>query len=99
MSLAHIAILDDEPDITALLGTYLASHGYRVTELHTGTALLEYLQRRSRQHGQTIIMVTHDPKAAAYADRVLMLLDGRIVNDVDDPTADEVFALLNAVAL
>ena len=65
----------------------------------TGTALLEYLQRRSRQHGQTIIMVTHDPKAAAYADRVLMLLDGRIVNDVDDPTADEVFALLNAVAL
>ena len=45
MPLAHIAILDDEPDITALLGTYLGSHGYRVTELHCGAALLELLQR------------------------------------------------------
>ncbi len=39
-ALAHIAIVDDEPDITALLGTYLRSHGYRVTELHRGAALL-----------------------------------------------------------
>ena len=45
MPLAHIAILDDEPDITALLGTYLSSHGYRVTELHHGAALLDLLQR------------------------------------------------------
>jgi two-component system, OmpR family, response regulator len=43
--LAHIAILDDEADITALLATYLGSHGYRVTELHCGTALLDLLQR------------------------------------------------------
>jgi two-component system, OmpR family, response regulator len=43
--LAHIAILDDEPDITALLGTYLGSHGYRVTELHQGASLLELMQR------------------------------------------------------
>jgi DNA-binding response OmpR family regulator len=43
--LAHIAILDDEPDITALLGTYLSSHGYRVTELHRGAALFDLLQR------------------------------------------------------
>jgi len=43
--LAHIAILDDEPDITALLGTYLGSHGYRITELHDGAALLALLQR------------------------------------------------------
>ena len=45
MPLAHIAILDDEPDITALLGTYLRSHGYRVSELHRGAALFELLPR------------------------------------------------------
>ncbi len=45
MTLAHIAILDDEPDITELLGTYLCSHGYRVSELHHGAALLDLLQR------------------------------------------------------
>ena len=44
MPLAHIAILDDEPDITALLGTYLSSHGYRVSELHRGAALMTLLK-------------------------------------------------------
>lgn len=53
-----------------------------------GTALLAYLQSCSRDRGQTIIMVTHDPKAAAYADRALVLSDGRIVDDVEHPTAD-----------
>jgi two-component system, OmpR family, response regulator len=43
--LAHIAILDDEPDITAMLGLYLSSHGYRVSELHQGHALMELMQR------------------------------------------------------
>ncbi len=43
-TLAHIAVLDDEPDITALLGTYLRSHGYRVSELHKGAALLALMQ-------------------------------------------------------
>jgi two-component system OmpR family response regulator len=45
MALAHIAILDDEPDITALLGTYLRSHGYRVTELHNGAALMTLMRQ------------------------------------------------------
>lgn len=53
-----------------------------------GTALLAYLQSCSRDRGQTIIMVTHDPKAAAYADRALVLSDGRIVDDVAAPTAE-----------
>jgi two-component system, OmpR family, response regulator len=43
-TLAHIAVLDDEPDITTLLGTYLRSHGYRVSELHQGAALLPLMQ-------------------------------------------------------
>ncbi len=42
-SLGHLAVLDDEPDITALLAHYLRSHGYRVTELHKGAALLALL--------------------------------------------------------
>lgn len=64
----------------------------------SGTALLEYLRFCAREQGRTIIMVTHDPLAAAYADRALMLLDGRIVDDIADPTAESVFSLLNAVA-
>lgn len=58
----------------------------------TGVALLEYLRRCSSEQGQTIIMVTHDPKAAAYADRALVLLDGRIVDDVARPSADRMLA-------
>jgi two-component system, OmpR family, response regulator len=43
--LAHIAVLDDEPDITQLLATYLRSHGYRVSELHQGAALMQLLDQ------------------------------------------------------
>ena len=40
--------------------------------------------------GQTIVMVTHDPNAASYADRVLFLGDGRIVDEIFDPTSERV---------
>jgi putative ABC transport system ATP-binding protein len=40
--------------------------------------------------GQTVVIVTHDPRAAAYADRVLFLADGRIVDELRSPTADSV---------
>jgi two-component system, OmpR family, response regulator len=43
-TLAHIAVLDDEPDITGLLATYLRSHGYRVSEWHQGAALMAQMQ-------------------------------------------------------
>ncbi len=39
---------------------------------------------------QTVVMVTHDPVAAAYADRVIFLADGRIVEELYEPTADAV---------
>ena len=58
----------------------------------TGTALLQYLRRASSEQGQSIIMVTHDPKAAAYADRALVLLDGRVVDDLANPTAEQMLA-------
>lgn len=56
----------------------------------SGANLLSYLRHCVDDLGQTIIMVTHDAKAASYADRVLMLLDGRIVDDITSPTAEAV---------
>ena len=64
----------------------------------TGVALLEYLQYCAKERGQTIIMVTHDPRAAAYASRALMLLDGRIVADLPNPTAESVMAYMATAA-
>jgi len=40
--------------------------------------------------GQTVVMVTHDPVAAAYADRVLFLADGRLVGELSGPTAERI---------
>jgi putative ABC transport system ATP-binding protein len=56
-----------------------------------GAQLLGFLQGTVRDGGQTVVMVTHDPVAAAYADRVLFLADGRIVDEMTEPTADRVF--------
>jgi len=52
--------------------------------------LLEFLQQAVKEHGQTIVMVTHDPTAAAFSDHVVFLGDGRIVDQMDSPTADSV---------
>ncbi|SDN87385.1 putative ABC transport system ATP-binding protein [Actinacidiphila guanduensis] len=55
-----------------------------------GAEVLGFLRRSVDELGQTIVMVTHDPVAASYADRVLYLADGRIVDDMADPTAETV---------
>jgi putative ABC transport system ATP-binding protein len=55
-----------------------------------GAEVLGFLRRSVDELGQTIVMVTHDPVAASYADRVLYLADGRIVDDMADPTAEAV---------
>ena len=52
--------------------------------------LLEFLQAAVRDHGQTIVMVTHDPVAASYADRIVFLADGRVVDTMVDPTPERV---------
>jgi putative ABC transport system ATP-binding protein len=52
--------------------------------------LLEFLRRSVSEHGQSIVMVTHDPRAAAYADRVVFLADGRVVGELLSPTAESV---------
>jgi putative ABC transport system ATP-binding protein len=54
----------------------------------SGTDVLELLRRCVDLLGQTIVMVTHDPRAAAFADQVLFLADGKIVGELQRPTAD-----------
>jgi putative ABC transport system ATP-binding protein len=56
----------------------------------SGAEMLGFMRRSVDEFGQTIVMVTHDPVAAAYADRVLFLADGRIVDEMADPTAERV---------
>jgi putative ABC transport system ATP-binding protein len=55
-----------------------------------GAEILGFLRHSVDELGQTIVMVTHDPVAASYADRVLYLADGRIVDEMHAPTADAV---------
>jgi len=57
-----------------------------------GGALLAFLRDATRRLGQTTVMVTHDPVAAAYADRVVFLADGRVVDELPHPTAETVLA-------
>jgi putative ABC transport system ATP-binding protein len=52
----------------------------------SGAEILEFLRRAVVELGQTVVMVTHDPIAAGYADRAVFLTDGRIVGTLDDPT-------------
>ena len=56
----------------------------------SGEELLRFLQHAVREMGQTVVMVTHDPVAAAHADRVLFLSDGDIVDEMASPTSDQV---------
>jgi putative ABC transport system ATP-binding protein len=59
-----------------------------------GQALLAFLRTAAHDLGQTIVMVTHDPTAAAYADRVVFLVDGRVVDHLEDPTAASVITMM-----
>ncbi|MFE5121871.1 ABC transporter ATP-binding protein [Streptomyces sp. NPDC056669] len=62
----------------------------------SGAEVLGFLRDSVRELGQTVVMVTHDPVAAAYADRVVFLADGRLVDELDAPTADSVLARMLA---
>ena len=56
----------------------------------SGTELLGLLRGAVDDLGQTVVMVTHDPTAASYADRVVFLADGHVVDEVHTPTAEDV---------
>jgi putative ABC transport system ATP-binding protein len=59
-------------------------------DTRTAREVLDLLRSSVRRHGQTIVMVTHDPMAASYADRVVFLADGLFVGELRQPTADAV---------
>jgi putative ABC transport system ATP-binding protein len=61
---------------------------------HSSAEVLEFLRESVRLYGQTIVMVTHDPKAASYADRVIFLSDGQIVGETTHPTAEQILEQL-----
>ncbi|MGW0821750.1 ABC transporter ATP-binding protein [Streptomyces sp. NPDC002845] len=63
----------------------------------SGTEVLDFLRRSVHDLGQTVVMVTHDPRAAAYADRVLVLADGRVVDDVDAAAGADVTRALRTM--
>ena len=56
----------------------------------SGAEILEFMRLAVRDLGQTIVMVTHDPVAASYSDRVVFLADGKVVDEMRDPTAERV---------
>jgi putative ABC transport system ATP-binding protein len=56
----------------------------------SGAELLTFLRKAVTDLGQTVVMVTHEPTAASYADRVIFLADGQIVNEMHGATADEI---------
>jgi putative ABC transport system ATP-binding protein len=63
-----------------------------------GAGILELLRDAVDIDGQTTLMVTHDPRAAAIADRVLYLADGRVIADLDNPSEADILAVMKAAA-
>jgi putative ABC transport system ATP-binding protein len=57
---------------------------------NSSAEVMTFLRAAATEHHQSIVMVTHDPRAAAYADRVVFLADGRVVDELLEPTADGV---------
>jgi len=60
----------------------------------TGAEILQFMRGAVDEFGQTIVMVTHDAAAASYADRVVFLVDGKIVDELVDPTAETILDFL-----
>lgn len=63
----------------------------------SGAELLAFLRSAVDEHGQTIVMVTHDPVAASHADRIMFLADGRVVDEMREPTTERVLDRLKAL--
>jgi putative ABC transport system ATP-binding protein len=64
---------------------------------HSSEDLLTFLRAAVDEHGQTIVMVTHDAKAASFADRAVFLADGRVVDEMASPTADSILDRLKSL--
>ena len=64
-------------------------------DTNTGAEILKFMRSAVTDMGQTIVMVTHDPMSAAYADRVVFLVDGKIVDELSDPTPEAIREAMN----
>lgn len=64
---------------------------------NSGGEILDFMRRAVDEHAQTIVMVTHDPNAAARADRAVFLADGRIVADMADPSAERILDTMKSL--
>ncbi len=64
---------------------------------HSSGEVLSILRASVDEFNQTVVIVTHDPRAAAYADRVVFLADGRIVDELRDPTQDSILDRMKAL--
>jgi putative ABC transport system ATP-binding protein len=62
-----------------------------------GAEILAFMRGTVTDLGQSVVMVTHDPVAASYADRVLFLADGTLVHELDDPTTESVIDTMKAL--
>ena len=63
-----------------------------------GAEVLSLLRRSVDEIGQTVVMVTHDPVAAAYTDRVVFLADGRVVDELRRPDREQVLAVMTRMS-
>jgi putative ABC transport system ATP-binding protein len=63
----------------------------------SGHELLGFLRSAVKDHGQTIVMVTHDAAAASFSDRIVFLADGRVVDEMLDPTTEHVLDRLKSL--
>ena len=63
----------------------------------TGAEILTFMAEAVRDLGQTIVMVTHDPVAASYADRVVFLADGKVTGEMLKPTSEQVFDYMKTI--
>jgi putative ABC transport system ATP-binding protein len=75
----------------------LADEPTGALDSRTGAQVLEVLRATARRLGQTVVVVTHDPRVAAAADRVLFLADGRLVDHLDAPTVEQITARMVAL--
>ena len=64
---------------------------------NSGAEILQFMRDAVDEFGQTIVMVTHDPYAAAYSDRVVFLADGRVVGDLEQPTAETILERMQQI--
>ncbi|MBV9685257.1 MAG: ABC transporter ATP-binding protein [Solirubrobacterales bacterium] len=84
--------LVSEPDVL------FADEPTGALDIRSGRGVLDALRAAADSLGQTVVMVTHDPVAAAHADRVLFMADGKLVDGLDAPSAAQVAERLAGLA-